>query len=104
MKGLNCTTTNCEFNRNGKCTAISVEISNRGICNTKMKRDGGMLSQMFESFETAGELEDIANPKDVVVRCDANCLYNVNRICGRENINVEDSLISTKCFSRKKPL
>lgn len=102
MKGLRCTTNNCEYNRNMRCTAISVDISQRGVCNTKMKREGGILAQVFENFEAAGELD--AEYKEVIVRCSADCLYNVNRICGKDNITVEDGFASTKCFSRKKPM
>lgn len=102
MKGLRCTTSNCEYNKNMHCTATNIEINKRGICNTKMKREGGILAQVFENFEAASELdEELSN---VTVRCDANCLYNLNGLCGRESISVEDGLVSTKCFSRKKPM
>ena len=102
MKGLRCTTANCEYNRNLHCTAIAVDISPRAVCNTKMKREGGMLAQVFENFEAANELD--VEYKDVTVHCDAECLYNINRVCGRDSITVEDGIVSTKCFSRKKPM
>jgi len=102
MKGLRCTTSNCEYNRNMHCTAITVDISKRGVCRTKMKREGGMLAQVFENFEAASELD--LEFQDVTVRCSAECLFNVNRICGRDAINVEDGFVNTKCFTRKKPM
>lgn len=102
MKGLRCTTTNCEFNRNMHCTAANVSFNKRGVCNTKMKREGGMLAQIFEDFETSKEFD--IEYQDIQVKCDADCIYNVNRMCGRENITVEDSMTKTKCFTRKKPL
>lgn len=102
MKGLRCTTSNCEYNRNTHCTAISVDISSRAVCNTKMKREGGILAQVFENFEASTELD--YEFQDVAVKCSADCLYNVNRLCGRDSITVEDGFINTKCFSRKKPM
>ena len=61
-----------------------------------------MLAQVFENFEAASELD--AEFADVTVRCSADCLYNVNRICGRDSITVEDGIMRTKCFTRKKPM
>ena len=38
MKGLKCTTSNCEFNNNYHCTAGFITINKRGVCVTRQKR------------------------------------------------------------------
>lgn len=100
MKGLRCTTANCENNKCERCYAGSVAINERGVCKTKRKREGGALSQLFENFEAANSF-DMDDP-ETNVSCNADCIYNVNSGCNREHLLVEDGVIKTKCVNRKK--
>ncbi len=102
MKGLKCTTGNCEYNSHNHCMAGIIDISESAVCKTKVKREGGALSQIFAEYEAAPDI-DMLDGVETIVQCDADCLYNTNHICNRENLSVEDSIIRTKCFSRKKP-
>lgn len=101
MKGLKCTTNNCEYNSICHCTAGIVNINEKGVCSSKMKRSGGVLSQSFSDMEASSSESSLEN-MDTLVQCDAECVYNDNFKCTRENLLIEDSLIKTKCFSRKK--
>ncbi len=102
MKGLRCTTNNCEYNSRDHCTAGIINISENAVCRTKVRREGGALSQIFAEYEAAPDIE-LLDETEIVVQCDANCIYNTNHMCTRENLSIEDSVIRTKCFSRKKP-
>ena len=42
MKGLKCTTSNCEFNEGFHCKAGVVNIDKRGNCITRIKRENGV--------------------------------------------------------------
>lgn len=101
MKGLKCTTTNCEHNILDHCTAGIINITEKAVCSSKMKREGGILAQSFTDMEASADMEALNN-EDTLVQCDAECIYNNNFKCTRENLLIEDSFIKTKCFSRKK--
>ena len=103
MKDMRCTTNNCEFHLKNKCTAAVVDISEKGVCKTKLKRNGGAYAQAVAEFELADELNP-ANIRDNIVQCDCKeCEHNDGRCnCCAESILVGDSLIKTKCFTRKK--
>jgi len=101
MKGLRCGTSNCEHNECERCMAGIIDIGPNGVCKTKIKRDGGELSQIFANYEAAPEA-DLLDNVDTIVQCSADCIFNVNSLCGLEAINVEDGLIKTKCMTRKK--
>lgn len=100
MKELRCTTANCEHNKCEHCFANTIEISEKGVCKTKSKRDGGALSQLFENYE-AGSSFDF-NDVQTEVTCNADCIYNNNSECTREHLLVEDGIIRTKCANRVK--
>lgn len=102
MRGLRCTTSNCEHNECEHCMAGIIDISANAACATKMKREGGDLSQIFANYEAAPELDMLENI-DTVVQCNADCLFNVNGMCSLEAISVEDGILKTKCMTRKKP-
>lgn len=102
MKGLKCTTSNCEFNDRSHCLAGIIDISDSAVCKTKQKREGGALSQIFAEYEAAPDIE-MLDDVETVVQCNADCIYNSNHICTREHLSIEDSVIRTKCFSRKRP-
>lgn len=100
MKELRCTTANCEHNKCEKCFADSIQISEKGICKSKIKRDGGALSQLFENYEAGSSFE--MDEVDTEVSCNADCIYNCNSECTREHLHVEDGFIKTKCADRVK--
>ena len=80
--------------------ANSIEITEKGVCKTKTKRDGGALSQLFENYEAGSsfDMEEL----DTEVNCNADCIYNCNSECSREHLLVEDGIIKTKCANRVK--
>ena len=78
-----------------------IDIGVNGVCKSKIKRDGGELSQIFANYEAAPEADILANV-DTGVQCSADCIFNVNSMCGLEAINIEDGLVRTKCMTRKK--
>jgi hypothetical protein len=78
-----------------------IDIGVGGACKSKVKRAGGELSQIFANYEAAPEA-DILDNVDTVVQCSADCIFNVNSMCGLEAINIEDGLVKTKCMTRKR--
>lgn len=102
MNGLKCTTANCQHNTLCHCLAGIINVNEKAACASKMKRNGGTLSQTFADMEAA-ELETADLDRlDTLVQCEAECEFNENFKCTRQNILVEDGFIATKCFSRKK--
>lgn len=101
MKGLRCTTLNCEHNIMNCCTAGIVNISTTGACATKMKREGGILAQSFRDMEASEELRTDLAERDNLVQCEANCEYNDNYKCTASHILIEDGILKTKCYTRK---
>ncbi len=102
MKGLRCTTANCEHNYGNRCMAGIIDVSEGAVCKTKLKRAGGSLEQLFKEYEMAPSADAIEEP-ETVVQCSAECVFNNNQICGRENLTIEDGVFRTRCFSRRKP-
>ena len=100
MKGLRCTTSDCEHNCHERCSAGVIDISAHGVCKSKMRREGGALSQLFEEYEAARSFD--AYDPELIVQCEADCIYNSNHLCTREHVSVEDGVLRTKCSSRKK--
>lgn len=101
MEELKCSTSNCEHNVAGRCSAGVVHISESAVCRTKMKRDGGILAQNFSDLEAAEEFSIEKPDFSNLVECKADCVYNKNEICTAQEILVSDSMIRTKCFTRK---
>lgn len=103
MKNLKCTTSNCEFNVRNHCNAKIVDITEKGVCSTRIKRKGGAYAQAIAEFELSDELFP-STPLDTAVMCNAKkCAYNNGHACTRDSLLVGDSIIKTKCFSMKKP-
>lgn len=100
MKGLRCTTANCEHNKCEHCLAGVVDINEKGVCKSKIKRDGGALAQLFDNYESATAFDFTENEN--IVQCAADCIYNLNSECTRERLLVEDGVIKTKCADRRK--
>ncbi|MBQ9145300.1 MAG: hypothetical protein IJX70_02380 [Clostridia bacterium] len=100
MKGLRCTTDNCEHNCHERCTAGIIDINAHGVCKSKLKRDGGSLEQLFSAYEAGESFEELE--PELIVQCEADCIYNCNHLCTRENLSIQDGAWRTKCFSRKK--
>lgn len=100
MKGLMCTTGNCEHNRNCRCLAGIVDFDKHGVCKSRCKR-GGIPNQNGAAIEAAIDFEYGYSP-DVLVKCEcADCTYNRNRVCSCESIDVGDALVRTHCFTKR---
>ena len=98
MKGLRCTTTNCEHNHACHCDAGVINISKSAVCTTKQKRNMGTLGQAFEAASDFDRLND----DNTFVQCDSvDCVYNKHRLCCAQAITVSDGKIRTKCFSKR---
>ena len=100
MKGLRCTTANCEYNCLERCQAGIIDVSAGAVCKSKTKREGGALSQVFAGYE-AGSTYPMEEP-ELIVQCAADCIYNHNSLCTREHVNVADGHLRTRCTSRKR--
>ena len=102
MKGLKCTTNNCEFNEGCHCRAGIINIDKSGACKTKLKREHGVIEQEFINMETAEEFDYMDND-DVLIECESiNCKHNKNFRCSAGNVKVDDKLYRTKCTTREK--
>ena len=102
MKGLRCTTCNCEFNRSCHCNAGVIKVSKNGVCETKQKRRYGIIQQNSVNIEAAKDF-DYDDGKELLVQCDCGeCIFNKNRICTSSIVNMGDGLMKTKYFSKAK--
>ncbi|MGN1096707.1 MAG: DUF1540 domain-containing protein [Christensenellales bacterium] len=99
MKKILCHTSNCEHNLKNTCFAGVISIGETAKCMSKIKRDGGVLAQAFADVEASEELDKLSDT-EAIVGCDANCIYNHDRVCSCEEIVVDDKLLSTKCKTR----
>lgn len=100
MNQLKCTTINCQHNLKNHCNAGIISVSEKAVCDSKIKRAGGALEQTFAELEASEEfLSDAPN----VVQCEAECLYNKENRCTASSLLVADSMMSTKCKTRIKP-
>lgn len=100
MNQLKCTTSNCQHNLKCHCNAGVISVTEKGICDSKIKRAGGMLEQTFAELEASEEfLSDAPN----IVQCNSvECEYNKENRCASSSILVSDNLFSTKCQTRIK--
>ena len=100
MEQLKCTTINCQHNLKNHCNAGIIAIDDKGVCDSRIKRAGGALEQTFAELEAGYDfLSDAPN----VVRCSAECVYNVEGRCKASSILVCDSMLRTRCATRIKP-
>ena len=83
MKGLKCTTCNCEFNRACHCNAGVIKVGKTGVCETRQKRRYGIIQQNSVNIEAAKDF-DYESGKEVLIHCE----------CA--------GLMRTKCFSKEK--
>ena len=102
MQNLKCTTCNCEFNLRNHCNARVVDINEKFVCTTRIKRKGGAYAQAVAEFEFSDELFNLSATEPAVICNATNCIHNKDRSCMRETLLIGDSLIKTKCFSAKK--
>jgi len=101
MKGLKCTTTNCELNYACHCQAGVINISQNAVCNTKIKKGFLPIKEEYSNFEAANEFDYDEND-DVLIQCDSvKCIYNNDHICSADLVNVKDGIIKTKCVTKK---
>ena len=102
MKGLRCTTCNCEFNRACHCNAGVIKVSKNGVCETKQKRRYGIIQQNSVNIEAAKDF-DYDDGKELLVQCDCGeCIFNKNHICTSSIVNMGDGRMKTKWFSKAK--
>lgn len=99
MKQLKCTTSNCQHNLKAHCNAGIIMVTDKGVCDTKIKRAGGALEQTFAELEAADEF---LNDAPSIVQCYASCVYNKDNRCNANSIHVGDMMLSTKCATRIK--
>lgn len=101
MKGLKCTTANCEHNEGYHCMAGVINISKNATCRTKVKRENGVIEQEFINMELAQEF-DYSHNEELLIECDSiDCKHNANHRCKAQNVDIGDSMIKTKCFTKK---
>lgn len=100
MNQLKCTTVNCQHNLKGHCDAGVVAISDKAVCDSRLKRVGGALEQTFAELEAA---EDMLQDAPSVVTCDAQCVYNKDGTCRASSLFVADTFMKTRCKTRVKP-
>lgn len=99
MKGLKCTTANCEHNHSCHCGAGIVNVDRNGVCRTKQKRGLGMLGQAFEAAQDFALTSD----ENTLVQCDCTeCVYNKSRLCCASAVTIRDSAIRTRCTTRRE--
>lgn len=102
MKGLKCTTDNCEFNQACRCSAGIINITKSGRCASKIKRTGGILEQEFTNMEAAEDF-DYSKNTEVLIECNSDeCYYNKDLHCSAAIVNVDDGMVKTKCVTRCK--
>lgn len=99
MMQLKCTTANCRHNLKCHCNAGVISVTDRAVCDSKIKRAGGALEQTFKELEASDEF---LNDAPGVVQCTADCVYNENNRCKATSILVKDNIFSTKCATRIK--
>ena len=102
MQKLKCTTCNCEFNIRNHCNAKVIDVSEKGVCTTRIKRKGGAYAQAIAEFEFSDELFSLSQDEPSVICNATTCAYNSDHTCTRDSLLIGDSLIRTKCFSAKK--
>lgn len=101
MTGLKCTTCNCEHNVCCHCNAGVINVSKKGVCQTKQKRDLGILEQNKVNMEAAKEFSYEDN-EDVFIQCDcAECKYNRDLTCSSKIVDIADGLLKTRCFTKR---
>jgi len=99
---LRCTTNNCEFHFKDCCTAAIIDVSEKGVCHTKIKRPGGAYAQTLEEFEMAEELAPLSD-HSTIVQCDAlKCVHNKDTQCRADHILVGDAVFRTRCFTLRR--
>jgi hypothetical protein len=100
MDMLICHTSNCEHNVKSKCLAGIVSVNEKGVCLTKVKREGGILSQTFADIEAAEDFDILdTNHSSVQCKC-SECVHNDIGLCYADHIVVDDALIRTKCITK----
>lgn len=102
MDNLICHTANCEHNVKSRCRAGIIDVNEKGVCKTKVKREGGVIAQTFADIEAAEDY-GILDENATSVHCDSlNCKHNRATVCCADHIIVDDGLRKTKCVTREK--
>ena len=101
MKDLICMTSNCTHCTLNRCGAGIINVAKNGVCSTRCRRDGGVLSQSYADMEASSELSPVKET-EVSVQCDAKCIYNRDYKCHAEGITLEDGIFATRCATKTK--
>lgn len=99
MDKLICHTVNCEHNVKSRCAAGIVNITEKGVCASKIKREGGILAQTFADIEAAEDF-GTRSIENTVTCASVKCEHNCDGVCAADHIVVEDGLSKTRCFTR----
>ena len=102
MKDLKCMTSNCEHCVLNRCNAGIINVAKSGVCASRSRREGGVLSQNYADMEASAALTP-QEPPEVLVQCDAKCVYNRDYKCTAHGISLEDGIINTRCATKRKP-
>lgn len=106
---LTCSATNCAHNRNYECKAGIIHVSGRGAiavegtsCTTFVDRDSSSLVNSLagdarekESFFNSSNHAFVNSDGDCTtqpsnIKCEAhNCIYNKNKDCYAENVQID---------------
>ena len=106
---LKCDATNCVHNRSYECKAGTRHVSGRGAvevegtsCTTFVERDSSSITNSLAGYPSEKESffnssnnsfvnssgQSTTQPSDI--RCEAhNCIYNENKECYAENVQIE---------------
>ncbi|MEL7649633.1 MAG: DUF1540 domain-containing protein [Sedimentibacter sp.] len=84
MAHIDCTVTNCYYNKNHGCSASSIEVDGRSAERSRLTSCGTFIEQR------PGIRSSVSEPKsDTYIKCDAvKCIYNRSERCNAEGILV----------------
>ncbi len=101
MENLICHTANCEHNIKSRCIAGIINVSEKGVCTSKIKREGGVLAQTFADIEASEDFNVFDNNETVVSCQSTKCVHNDTGVCSCGQITVDDGIFKTKCFTKQ---
>ena len=100
MDNIICHTVNCEHNVKSRCVAGIVNITEKGVCASKIKREGGILAQTFSEIEAAEDF-GTGTIENSVTYAAVKCAYNSDGVCTADQIDIKHGTTQPKCFHRK---
>lgn len=97
---LSCSAANCVNNTNGLCSANTINVrgsaahtSSGTDCETFSEKGFVNAFKNLGNMNIAGEIRQLVRKDSIEmspnIKCQAeNCVYNVNRICGADNVQI----------------